>query len=121
ADWGLGYGLLGPASRRETLAPGALRADQVRELSPIGSIVLTFGCKFACQYCPIPAYNQRQYRVKSAGRMAEEMWRLNKEYGLKYFFGADDNFFNTKSRTLDIVQTLARAEFEGVPLRRKIR
>jgi radical SAM superfamily enzyme YgiQ (UPF0313 family) len=117
----LGYRLLEPPGRGETLAPRALPPDQVRKLSPISSIVLTFGCKFACQYCPIPAYNQRQYRVKSAGRMAEEMWRLNKEYGLKYFFGADDNFFNTKSRTLEIVQTLARAEFEGVPLRRKIR
>ena len=44
------------------------------------------------------------------------MWRLNKEYGLGTFFGADDNFFNDKSRTLDIVETLARAEFEGVRL-----
>ena len=32
-----------------------------------------------------------------------------KAYGLKYFFGADDNFFNHKQRTLDIVQTLADA------------
>src|SRR5205085_965290 len=56
-----------------------------------------------------------------AGRMAEEMWRLNKAYGLRYFFGADDNFFNNKQRTLDIVQTLARAEFDGVALRRKAR
>ena len=35
--------------------------------------------------------------------MAEEMWRLNKAYGLRYFFGADDNFFNSKKRTLEIV------------------
>src|SRR5258706_14816880 len=46
------------------------------------------------------------------------MWRLNKEYGLRYFFGADDNFFNTKSRTLEIVNTLASAQFEGKPLRK---
>lgn len=117
----LGYRLLEPPSRRATLGARALPADRVRKLSPISSIVLTFGCKFACPYCPIPAYNQRQHRVKSSGRMAEEMYRLNKEYGLKYFFGADDNFFNSKPRTLDIVQTLARAEFDGVPLRRKVR
>src|SRR5438477_12126315 len=89
--------------------------------SPIGSLVLTFGCKFNCLYCPIPAYNQRQYRVKSGQRIAEEMWRLNKEFGLRYFFGVDDNFFNHKARTLEIVEALARAEFEGVPLRRKAR
>src|SRR5579859_316307 len=117
----LGYRLLEPPSRHETLASQPLPANRVRNISPISSIVLTFGCKFACPYCPIPAYNQRQHRVKSSGRIAEEMWRLNKEYGLRYFFGADDNFFNNKARTLDIVQTLARAEFEGVPLRRKVR
>ena len=117
----LGYRILEAPSRYGTLAPQALPAERVRKLSPISSIVLTFGCKFACQYCPIPAYNQRQYRVKSGLRIAEEMWRLNKEYGLRYFFGADDNFFNTKSRTLEIVQTLARAEFEGVPLRKRAR
>jgi radical SAM superfamily enzyme YgiQ (UPF0313 family) len=117
----LGYRLLEPPSRKATLGSLALPRERVRKLSPISSIVLTFGCKFACPYCPIPAYNQRQHRVKSSGRIAEELWGLNKEYGLKYFFGADDNFFNNKQRTLDIVQTLARAEFEGVALRRKVR
>lgn len=117
----LGYGLLESPSRYETLISQPLPANRVRKLSPISSIVLTFGCKFACPYCPIPAYNQRQHRLKSSGRIAEEIWRLHKEYGLRYFFGADDNFFNNKARTLDIVQTLARAEFEGVPLRRKVR
>lgn len=117
----LGYALLEAPSRLATLGPQAVPAGRVRKLSPISSIVMTFGCKFACPYCPIPAYNQRQHRLKSAGRMAEEMGRLNKEYGLRYFFGADDNFFNNKARTLEIVQTLARAESNGAPLRRKIR
>jgi radical SAM superfamily enzyme YgiQ (UPF0313 family) len=117
----LGYRLLEPPGRRETLGPRAMPADQVRKRSPISSLVLTFGCKFNCPYCPIPAYNQRQHRVKSGERIAEEMWRLNKEYGLRYFFGADDNFFNDKSRTLHIVEQLARAEFEGVRLSRRAR
>lgn len=119
----LGYRLLEPPSRwRATLAPRAVPAARVRRLSPISSLVLTFGCKFACQYCPIPAYNQRQHRVKSGARIAEEMGRLYAEYGLRYFFGADDNFFNHKPRTLEIVETLARAELPGgIPLRRKAR
>jgi len=114
-----GYRLLEAPSRSQLLASHALPADRVRKLSPISSIVLTFGCKFACPYCPIPAYNQRQHRLKSGQRIAEEMGMLNKEFGLRYFFGADDNFFNNKQRTLDIVQTLASAEFDGVPLRRR--
>ena len=97
------------------------RSSRCSKRSPISSLVLTFGCKFACPYCPIPAYNQRQYRVKSGERIADEMFRLNKEYGLRFFFGADDNFFNDKARTLDIVETLARAEFDGVKLRDRAR
>jgi hypothetical protein len=98
------------------LSARALAVDQVKRKSPLSSLVLTFGCKFNCPYCPIPAYNQRQYRVKSGERIAQEMWQLHKEYGLRVFFGADDNFFNDKSRTLDIVDTLARSQFEGVRL-----
>ena len=117
----LGYRLLEAPSGSSMLASTALPPERVRKLTPISSLVLTFGCKFACPYCPIPAYNQRQHRVKSGERIAEEMGRLNQEYGLRYFFGADDNFFNNKARTLDIVETLARAEVGGVPLRRKAR
>jgi radical SAM superfamily enzyme YgiQ (UPF0313 family) len=117
----LGYQLLEPPSRRATLASLPVPAGRVRKLSPISSVVLTFGCKFACPYCPIPAYNQRQHRLKSGGRIAEELWSLNKAYGLRNFFGADDNFFNNKARTLDIVETLAKANFEGKDLRRLVR
>ena len=117
----LGYQLLEPPSRKTTLSPRALPADKIRRYSPIGSLVMTLGCKFTCPYCPIPAYNQRQYRVKSGQRVAAEMARLNREYGLRYFFGTDDNFFNDKTRTLDIVETLARTETNGVRLRRKVR
>ncbi|HXE52708.1 MAG TPA: hypothetical protein VN541_06815, partial [Tepidisphaeraceae bacterium] len=112
----LGYRLLEPPSGSAALAYSALPAGRVRKLSPISSLVLTFGCKFACPYCPIPAYNQRQHRLKSGARIAEEMSRLHQEYGLRYFFGADDNFFNNKTRTLDIVETLTRAQVCGVPL-----
>jgi len=117
----IGYRLLEAPSGRATLASKPLEASRINKLSPISSIVLTFGCKFACPYCPIPAYNQRQHRLKSPGRIAEEMGRLNSEYGLKHFFGADDNFFNHKARTLDIVESLNRAEVDGKPLRKRIR
>ncbi|HYO08813.1 MAG TPA: radical SAM protein, partial [Tepidisphaeraceae bacterium] len=117
----LGYALIEPPGRSRTLGSAALAANKVRWHSPISSLVMTFGCKFACPYCPIPAYNQRQHRCKSPGRIADEMGRLNDAYGLRYFFGTDDNFFNTKQRTLDIVETLATAEFKGVPVRRRAR
>jgi radical SAM superfamily enzyme YgiQ (UPF0313 family) len=117
----LGYKILEPPSRGPALGPAPLPASRVRRYSPISSMVLTFGCKFACNYCPIPAYNQRQHRVKSGERIADEMHRLNTEYGLKYFFGADDNFFNNHQRTLSILETLARTDFDGDPIRKRVR
>ncbi len=116
-----GYQLLEPPSRKATLAPQALPASRIRRYSRIGSLVLTFGCKFNCPYCPIPAYNQRRYRVKSGERIADEMRRLRSEYGIRYFFGTDDNFFNVKPRTLDIMETLARAQINGAPFRKRVR
>jgi len=117
----LGYQLLEPPSRRATLGPHALPASRVRKLSPISSLVLTFGCRFACPYCPIPAYNQRQFRTKSPDRIVDEMHRLNRAYGYRYFFGTDDNFFNNTRRALDIIEILARAEPGGSPLGRRVR
>ena len=117
----LGYRLLEPPSRRATLGPAALEAGRVRRYSPVSSLVVTFGCKFSCPYCPIPNYNQQQHRLKSGLRIADEMRRLYKEYGLRYFFGTDDNFFNDKQRTLDIVDALVKAEIDGKPLRRIVR
>ncbi len=117
----LGYRLLEPPARRATLAPRALSAGRVARFSPIASLVLTFGCKFNCPYCPIPAYNQRQHRVKSGARVADEFRRLHDEFNIRYFFGADDNFFNDRDRTLDIVETLARTELAGRPFRKRVR
>ncbi len=116
-----GYRLLEQPSRRETLAERPLEPGRVRRYSPIGSLVFTAGCKFSCPYCPIPAYNQRQYRAKSPSRIADEMTQLQQQYGIRYFFGTDDNFFNDKARTLAIVETLARAQIHGKPLRRRVR
>ncbi len=117
----LGYRLLEPPGRRTTLASEALPSNRVKRYSPIGSLVMTFGCKFACAYCPIPAYNQRQYRVKSGERIADEFRRIHDEFGIRNYFSADDNFFNSKARTLDIVETLSRTEIGGLPIRKRIR
>lgn len=117
----LGYRVLEPPGSGATLGNRPLSADQVRKYSPIGSLVLTFGCKFACPYCPIPAYNQRQHRVKSGARMADEFSRLHAEYGISKYFGADDNFFDDKDKTLNILESLAATTIGGKPFRKQIR
>lgn len=109
----LGYQLIEPPSQGKTLAAQSLAARQIRRLSPVSSLVLTIGCKFNCSYCPIPAYNQRQYRVKSGERVANEIERIHHTYGIFAFFGADDNFFNETKRMLEICETLARRAGSG--------
>ena len=104
----LGYRLLEPPSRWETLAPLAIPADRVRKYSRIGSLLLTQGCRFRCEYCPIPAYNQRQSRGKSGERLADEIDRIYREYDIRLFFGADDNFLGNRQRALEIGEALAR-------------
>ena len=116
-----GYALLEPPSRKATLRSQALPPGRVRKYTPIGTLVVTCGCRLSCPFCPIPAYNQRQFRAKSGQRLAEDMVRLHGEYGIREFFGCDDNFFNDKSRALEIAGALARTEIDGVALHRKIR
>jgi len=82
---------------------------------------MTFGCKFACPYCPIPAYNQRQYRTKSPERIADEMRRIQGAFGHRQFFGTDDNFFNDHGIALEIAETLARTEVGGARLGSRVR
>ncbi|MCC0040840.1 MAG: radical SAM protein [Rhodobiaceae bacterium] len=110
-----GYALLEPPGADRALAAAALPASRVRRHSPISSLMMTAGCKFRCSYCPIPAYNQAQFRAKSGERVAEEIGQISLTYGMKWFFGADDNFFNNTRRTLDICETLARKARTGRP------
>jgi hypothetical protein len=104
----LGYSLLEPPSELTTLAPKAIPADRVRKSTRIATIVMTQGCRFSCPFCPMPAYNQRQFRAKSGERIADEIDRIYSEYDIRLFFGTDDNFFADKQRALEIAETLAR-------------
>jgi len=117
-----GYRLLESPNRATTLGAQPLQANRVRKHSPISSLVLTFGCKFRCPYCPIPAYNQRQHRLKSPERIREEMTALYNEFGFRLYFGTDDNFFNDHERALAILEELERATVDGgKSLTRRIR
>ncbi|NQU38858.1 MAG: radical SAM protein [Lentisphaerae bacterium] len=117
----LGYHLLEPPSRADTLGPRAIPADRVHKFTRLASLVLTQGCHLRCPYCPIPAYNQRQYRVKSGERISDEIQRLVDDFNIRMFFGADDNFFADRERTMEIAETLARKVDGGSYPHSKIR
>jgi radical SAM superfamily enzyme YgiQ (UPF0313 family) len=121
ADPVAGYRILDPPGHGPGLERAPAPASRIRWISPISSLVLTLGCKFGCPYCPIPAYNQRHYRAKSGRRIADEIGRLYNEFGLQYYFGADDNFFNDQAHALDILSELAGRAQAGSRAHRKAR
>ncbi|MDD4892180.1 MAG: radical SAM protein [Phycisphaerae bacterium] len=116
-----GYAILEAPGKGATLASQPLAANLVRKASPIGSLTITFGCKFSCEYCPIPVYNQRHIRSKSGDRLAEELVRLVKAYKIRYYFGTDDNFLNNQPRALAILEKIAATDQGGIRLRNKVR
>jgi len=109
----LGFRVLEPPGSKATLGPRPLPADRVCRYSPIASLVMTFGCRFTCPYCPIPAYNQRQHRMKTGEQIAGQMRRIHREYGIRNFCGVGGNFFNDPDRALEIADTLARRGISG--------
>ncbi|MEI7837743.1 MAG: radical SAM protein, partial [Planctomycetota bacterium] len=116
----LGYAILEAPARGTDLASAPLESHKVRRHNLISSLVMTFGCKYGCGYCPIPGYNQRNLRFKSGARIVDEMARLSREYGLGIFFGADDNFFNDKARVCEIIDALNAAEDSVGPVHRRV-
>jgi len=116
-----GYRMLEPPHRRRTLAPRPCSPKRVGKLSTIASVISTQGCRFNCSYCPIPAANQRTWRHKSPQRLAAEIVHIHKEFGIRGFFGTDDNFFNDRQTVIDIMTELARTKISGRPLSECIR
>lgn len=117
----LGYGLLERPHRGRGLKSEALDATRVGKYTPIGSLAISHGCKFNCDYCPIPAYNQRTYRFKSGERIVDEMRQLRERLGISFFFGTDDNFFNSRAAVESMFDTMARSRIAGMPLSRAVR
>jgi radical SAM superfamily enzyme YgiQ (UPF0313 family) len=117
----VGYHLLEPPHRRPELRAKPLAFSRVSRHSPIASMTISHGCKFNCDYCPIPAYNQRTYRHKTGERIVDEMRRIREELGIRWFFGTDDNFFNNRAAVAQMFETMEKSTVAGMPIRKAIR
>ncbi|HNQ25025.1 MAG TPA: radical SAM protein [Phycisphaerae bacterium] len=116
-----GYRLLEPPHRRRTLAARPCTPQRVGRLSRIASVIATQGCRFHCPYCPIPAVNQRTWRHKSPQRFAAEIKHIHENFGIRTFFGTDDNFFNNRDSVVALMAELGRTTTRGVPLGQRIK
>jgi radical SAM superfamily enzyme YgiQ (UPF0313 family) len=81
------------------------------------AVVTTHGCKFHCNYCPIPAYNQFTFRYKSPERLRRELEDIGNATGIQKYFGTDDNFFNNRETVNDIFTEMAKGRMLGKPFR----
>lgn len=118
---GAGYTLLEPPHRGTGLKSKPLEREKIHKYSPIGSLLSTQGCRFNCHYCSIPSYNQRTWRHKSARRFADEIQYLYEHFGIRIFFGTDDNFFNNRQTVIDLMEETSRRTTGGKPLASRIR
>ncbi|MEX0725157.1 MAG: radical SAM protein, partial [Planctomycetaceae bacterium] len=102
-----------PAHRRRTLSPRPFTPQQVRKKAFLATLVTTHGCRFHCDFCPIPAYQQRTWRYKSPERIVDEIRQLGEELNYRYFFGTDDNFFNDRGSVEEILTGMAKGTVHG--------
>jgi hypothetical protein len=116
-----GYRVIEPPHRRRTLAARPCTPERVGRLSPIASVIATQGCRFNCPYCPIPAANQRTWRHKNPQRFAAEIKHIHENFGIRAFFGTDDNFFNDRDTVVTLMNELSRTTTSGVPLGKRIK
>lgn len=114
-------GLFEPPHKRATLAPAPIPTERLGEKAKILAMVTTHGCKFRCHYCPIPAYNQRTFRIRSPERLVDEFAGVKERTGITYFFGTDDNFFNNRQSVEEIFSAMAKGTAGGKPFRDAIK
>jgi radical SAM superfamily enzyme YgiQ (UPF0313 family) len=117
-----GLRLMEPPHRGQGLSAAPIRQARVRKHVMVHSFLMTQGCKFNCPYCPIPAMNQRSWRFRSPEGIARQLRGVHEAFGIRHFFGTDDNFFNRRQTAEETFAVLAEAKLsDGQPLGRRIR
>ncbi len=105
--------VLEPPHRGAGLSPAPLADNRMRRHLAVLSIRITQGCKFSCSYCPISRLNQQTWRSRSPEGLARQMRSVRERFGIKFYFGTDDNFFNRRQTAQDILTALARTKIHG--------
>jgi radical SAM superfamily enzyme YgiQ (UPF0313 family) len=116
----IGMGLLEPPHTRRAMSGRPLAVNRIGRHASMVSLVTTHGCKFRCPYCPIPAYNQFTFRLKSPARLRDEIERIYSATGMCAFFGTDDNFFNDRDSVEEVFRELAKGMMGSSPFRDKL-
>ncbi|MFD5463086.1 B12-binding domain-containing radical SAM protein [Kitasatospora sp. NPDC127059] len=79
--------------------------DQCRDVS----IELGRGCPFACEFCSTNDFFRRRFRLKSPGRVLDEMRQVRREYGITAFDLVHDMFTVDRRKVVEFCETLLEA------------
>jgi anaerobic magnesium-protoporphyrin IX monomethyl ester cyclase len=69
-------------------------------------ILTSRGCPYKCVFCSARSVSGFKYRFNSPQRVIEEVDVVVRDYGMKFFSFADDNFVVRKDRTREICRLL---------------
>lgn len=79
--------------------------DQCRDVS----IELGRGCPFACEFCSTNDFFRRRFRLKSPGRVLDEMRKVRREYGITAFDLVHDMFTVDRRKVVEFCETLLQS------------
>ncbi len=66
------------------------------------------GCPHACSYCSYPTIEGRQIRYRDPEEVAEDVARLQRDYGARYIFFTDSFFNDGQGHFLEVAEALIR-------------
>jgi radical SAM superfamily enzyme YgiQ (UPF0313 family) len=103
-DTYLSYPIWGLAANNSSATPFTMN----RSVNTVSSR----GCPFACKFCFRGSQGERNYGVRSANRMAEEIEHFVATYGVDFIGISDDNFMVQSKRIAEMVPRMRRLVHE---------
>lgn len=92
-------------SMRPASYPKAPHGGLVRSF-PIGVVVSTRGCPYACTFCSSPQFWDRQFNRRSPDNVVDEIEMLKTRYGVREIHFEDDNLTLNRRHIEDICHEL---------------
>jgi len=75
-------------------------------------ILTSRSCPFNCNFCACHKTMGRTFRMRSPGKIVDEIEHLNKEYGMNYFGFIDDNINLSKHHIIGICDEIIRRKLD---------
>lgn len=73
---------------------------------PHARLLTSRGCPVGCSFCQVSFISGEKWRARSAAKVVEELEYLKERYGIKAFLFEDDNPFEQKKRTKELLRLI---------------